>query len=74
MGEISFNFISPWILAKIFVLFGLLIYILFGLVVARQIKLMTDTLQTGNEGIIKIIGFAHLLFTIAVFIFALIIL
>jgi hypothetical protein len=63
-----------WGIAKIFVLFGMAIYVVFGFVVVRQVKLMTDTLQLGFEGFIRILSYAHLLFTIAVFIFALIIL
>lgn len=74
MGEVSFINLPISLIAKIFVLFGLTIYFVFALVVVRQVKLMTDTLQTGYEELIRFFSYIHLLFSIAVFIFALIIL
>jgi len=74
MGQILFPNTMIWGVAKIFVLFGMAIYVVFGFVVVRQVKLMTDTLQLGFEGFIRLLSYVHLLFTIAVFIFALIIL
>ncbi len=66
--------ISIWLLAKIFVIFALLIYTVFSLVVVRQVQLMTDTLEVGFEKEVRFLSFIHLLFAIAVLIFALIIL
>ena len=74
MGNVIFFNFPTWAIAKVFVLFGMAIYVLFGFVIVRQVKLMTDTLQLGFEGMIKILSYVHLLFTIAVFVFALIIL
>ena len=74
MGNIIFPNFPTWGIAKVFVLFGMAMYVIFGFVMVRQVKLMTDTLQLGFEGMIKIFSYVHLLFTIAVFIFALIIL
>ena len=74
MAEVGILNIQIWQLAKIFVLFGLSIYIVFGFVVLRQVKLMNDTLQTEYENLLRIIAFFHFLFTIAIFIFALLIL
>ena len=74
MAETYFTNFSIWPIVKVFVLFGLFIYIVFGFVVVKQVKLMTDTLQAGLEGLVKTLSFVHFLFTIAVFIFALIIL
>lgn len=74
MGEVIFPNFPTWAVAKGFVLFGMAIYIIFGFVVVRQVKLMTDTLQLGYEAIAKTLSYFHLLFTIAVFIFALLIL
>ncbi len=59
---------------KVGLLLGLLIYIVFAFVVVKQVKLMTDTLELGHEGIIKILSKALLLFAIAVFFFSLILL
>ena len=74
MGEVIFPNFPTWGIAKAFILFGMTMYVVFGFVIVRQVKLMTDTLQLGFEGMIKILSYVHLLFTIAVFIFALIIL
>ena len=74
MGEVIFPNFPTWGIAKGFILFGIAIYVVFGFVVVRQVKLMTNTLQLGFEGFIKTISYLHLLFSIAVFIFALLIL
>ena len=74
MGKVIFPNFPTWGVAKAFVLFGMAIYVIFGFVIVRQVKLMTDTLQLGFEGIARILSYVHLLFTIAVFIFALLIL
>lgn len=66
--------ISAWAIAKVFVIFALGLYVIFALVVVRQVQLMTDTLEVGFEGEVRLLSFAHLLFAIAVLIFALIIL
>jgi len=74
MGEISFIGIPVWEIAKFFVLFGLLIYVVFSFVIVRQVKLMIDTLQVGHEGLIRFFSYIHLLFSISFFVFAIIIL
>jgi len=66
--------IPVWTIVKIAALFGLLIYIAFAIIVVRQVTLMTNTLDLGHEGTIKILSKAHLLFSILVFFFALVIL
>jgi len=66
--------ISMWAIIKTFALILLGIYLIFGLVVVRQVKMMTDTLQLGFETLAKVLAFAHLAFAILVFLTALIIL
>lgn len=66
--------VSIWGIAKVFVLFALFLYFVFALVVVRQIQLMTDTLEVGFETPVKMLGYVHLIFSILVFIIALIIL
>lgn len=66
--------ITLLLIGKIFALLALAIYIVFALVIIRQVKLMTATIQAGFEGFIKLIAWAHLLFAIFVFITAWIIL
>jgi hypothetical protein len=66
--------INIWPIVKIFVLFGLSLYLIFALVVVRQVQLMTKTIQMNFEVPVKMLAVGHLLFAIAVFLFALIIL
>lgn len=47
------------------------LYILFAIIVIRQVKLMTDTLEIGLEGFIKFLSFVHLLIALVVFVLAL---
>jgi len=70
----TFLGISIWLVAKIFVVLFLGIYVVFGLVIIKQIRLMLDTLDIGLALIIRLIGWAHLLFAIGVFILGIIIL
>lgn len=66
--------ISVWLVVKIFVMLALAIYIVFALVVLKQISLMISTVEMGFSLPIRLIGWAHLLFAIGIFILALIIL
>jgi hypothetical protein len=66
--------INIWPIVKIFVLFGLGLYLIFALVVIRQVQLMTKTIKMNFEVPVKFLALTHLLFAIAVFLFALIIL
>ena len=65
---------SIWALIKILVLIILALYIIFALVVVRQVQLMTDTLEVGFEWQLRIIAFIHLIFAIGVLIFAVLVL
>lgn len=62
--------ITTWFLVKIASLILLGMYLVFALVVVRQIKLMTDTLQLGYEGFVRMLGYVHLIFAILVFLAA----
>lgn len=66
--------ISVWLILKIVAIVLLSMYLIFALVVVRQVKMMTSTLQLGYEGLAKMFGFAHLLFAVLVLLFAIIIL
>ncbi|MBI3290142.1 hypothetical protein HYZ78_01970 [Candidatus Microgenomates bacterium] len=52
--------IDLWIIGKIFVIVGFLIYVVFAGVVLRQIYLMTQTVSMGFELPLRLIGWAHL--------------
>ncbi|MCX6706414.1 MAG: hypothetical protein NTV24_04950 [Candidatus Woesebacteria bacterium] len=66
--------VSVWLAVKIFVLLFLAIYIIFALVVIRQIKLMSETLDMGLNLPIRFVGWAHFLFAVGIFVIALLIL
>lgn len=66
--------ISLLMVGKVFALVGLGIYIIFALVVVKQVSLMISTVEVGFEFLIKLIAWSHLLFAIFVFLSALIIL
>lgn len=66
--------ISVWLAVKIFILLFLAIYIVFALVVIRQIKLMLQTLDMGLNLPIRFIGWAHFLFAVGIFVIAILIL
>ena len=66
--------ISVWFAAKVFILLFLAMYIVFALVVIRQIKLMLHTLDIGFNLPIRFLGWAHFLFAVGIFLIALTIL
>lgn len=63
--------ISVWLIAKVFVVLFLILYVIFALVVIRQVKLMVDTIEVGFELPLKLIAFLHLVFAFIVLLIAL---
>lgn len=66
--------VTVWSILKVFIIIFMVLYIIFALVMVRQVQLMTDTLEVGFEKQLRFISFIHLLFAVSVFLFALIIL
>ena len=66
--------ISVWLVVKIAALILLGMYLVFALIVVRQVKLMTDTLSLGFEGPIILLSYIHLAFAVLVFLAALVML
>lgn len=60
------NGFSIWLVVKAFAIILLLMYLIFALVVVRQVKMMTRTLQLGFEGPVTFLSYAHLIFAIFV--------
>ncbi len=72
---INFEFSgSLWLLLKIFLLVGLIIYLIFSSVVVRQVNQMTNTLEVGFEGPIKFLAWLHLFLALGTFVVAFMIL
>lgn len=63
-----------WGIVKIMFLIGMVVYILFALIVIRQITHMTKTLKVGFEAPLKLLGIIHFIAAIGIFIFALLVL
>jgi hypothetical protein len=66
--------ISIWTIIKVFALVAFLLYIIFALVVVRQVQLMTDTLELEFEFPVRMLSYLHLGFAVVVFALALLIL
>ena len=63
-----------WAAAKVASVFAFLIYLVFALVVIKQVNKMTETLAVGFENELKVIAILHFLFALGTFLVALIIL
>lgn len=59
---------------KIFFVIASLLYIIFAIVVVRQISVMKKTLITSFSPVITVLGFIHLIFAIVMSLFYLVIL
>jgi len=66
--------ISAFTIFKLFILLALLIYFVFAVLVVRQVKIMTDTFQTGFEWPLRLVSWLHLGLVILIFIIAILIL
>ena len=65
---------SVWTMAKVFVLFAFSLYIIFSLVVVRQVGLMTRTLEVNFEKPLILFSYLHFFFAVGVFVFAFLVL
>jgi hypothetical protein len=61
-----------WSIVKLFFIVGLSVYLVFALVVVRQIQIMSDTVKLSFELPIKILGLLHLLFALFLLVFTII--
>jgi len=73
-GVIPILNISIWLIAKIIALILLGMYLIFALVVVRQVQLMTSTVEVGFESPIRLFSYLHLIFAIIIIAVAIIIL
>jgi len=63
-----------WDVVKIFVIIGLMVYLVFAFVVMKQVNKMTDTLEVGFESQVRSIAWLHLLFALATLIVSIVVL
>lgn len=59
-----------WIVVRYMFLMGLALYLLFALVIVRQVGLMTKTLSVGFELPIKFLAYLHLIAAVLLFFLA----
>ena len=62
--------VSVWLIVKVFFLIGLVIYLIFALVIVRQVNIMTDTLDLSFEVPIKVLAIFHFFFALGVLVIA----
>lgn len=63
-----------WVVFKVLIVLGLFIYLLFSLVIIRQVDLMTGVLSGKLNPELKIVALVHFVFALIVLISAIIIL
>lgn len=65
---------GPLLLVKLFIMFGLTVYVVFGLVVIRQVSLMTRTIKSSITPALELLGYIHMIAAIVVWFIALVLL
>ncbi len=65
---------NVWNIAKIFVLIGLAVYVVFAFIVVRQVKLMTEVVSGILTGILRLVSWILFLFSVFIFLFVLLLL
>ncbi len=66
------NLPTIWGIVKIFFIVGLGVYLIFALVIVQQVRIMSDTVKLSFELPIKFLSVIHLIFALALLIFALV--
>lgn len=64
--------LNIWQVVKGFLLLGILLYLVFAVVIIRQINLMFDALEVELEWVIKFVAWLHLFLVIGMFVFGII--
>jgi len=65
---------SVWGIVKLFFMLAIVLYIIFAVVIVRQVKLMGQTISDKNNYLISLIAWLHLAIALFVFLLAWIIL
>lgn len=66
--------IQIWTISKAIVCFALFLYIIFAVVVVRQVRLMTEAIDFSLDWFLKMVAMIHLLGAIFILLLAIIIL
>jgi hypothetical protein len=65
---------TVWLIGKLFVLLGLVIYIVFAGVMVRQEILMSKVLEEKSEPLLRVLVLIHLVLSLGLFVLSLLIL
>jgi len=65
---------SVWGIVKLFFMLAIVLYIIFAVVIVRQVKLMGQTISDKNNYLLSLIAWLHLAIALFVFLLAWIIL
>jgi len=63
--------INIWQIGKVFVLIGLVVYVVFAFIVVRQVKLMTEVVSGILSGFLRLVSWIFFLFSVGVFVLTL---
>lgn len=63
--------IDLWFAVKIMFIIGMILYLIFGLVIIRQVGHMTKTLKVGFETPIRLLAWVHFFAAVGLFVFSL---
>lgn len=63
-----------WMFMKYCFVFAFLLYLMFAIIVLRQVFMMTKTFRTSAELLLKVFAFIHLLFSLGLVILAIVVL
>lgn len=76
MSTSDFNFLTglAGIVSKTGIVIFLLLYLVFSFLVTKQVDLMTKTLEVGLESLIRKVAALHLLVSLIVLLYALVVL
>jgi hypothetical protein len=58
---------NPWLIVKLLVLIGLLLYTAFAVIILRQVGLMNETVKTSLGWFLRLLAVVHLAAVILIF-------
>jgi len=63
--------VNVWGIGKLFVLIGLVVYVIFAFIVVRQVKLMTEVVSGILTNFLRLVSWVFFLFSVSVFVLVL---
>jgi hypothetical protein len=63
---------SLWFIVKIFIVLALFIYLVFALVIIKQVQMMISTIEAGLVTPLKFLSYIHFLFAATILVIAIV--